>query len=51
METRNQIGVFLTKEYTDLFRAENLNHRQAFDGLFQATITEAQNSRLSCIPS
>lgn len=51
METRDQIGEFLIKEYTDLFRVENFNHRQAIDGLFQATVTEAQNSRLSRIPN
>lgn len=51
METKDQIGDFLIKKYIDLFKAENFNHMQAFDGFFQATVTEAQNSKLSCIPS
>lgn len=51
METRNQIGDFLVKEFTNLFRAETINHDQPVNLFFQPIITEDQNAILKRIPS
>lgn len=51
METRNQIGDFLVKEFTNLFRAETINHDQPVNLFFQPIITEGQNAILKRIPS
>lgn len=51
METKNQIGDFLVKEFTDLFRAKTINQVQPVDLFFQPTSIEVQNNILKCIPN
>lgn len=49
LETREQIGDYLTKEFTDLFKAESGNREQPLYDFINPSVTNLQNTSLSCI--